>query len=81
MRPSLQRVKCVGSFSFECNQTTDQDIQGASPEMITLLKDLRKVVVTGFVGGSNLVKIQEQLGVSGNKGMFPITMMFVVHIS
>ncbi|KAK9467042.1 phosphomannomutase SEC53 [Lipomyces arxii] len=34
----------------------------ASPEMITLLSELRKKVAIGFVGGSDLVKQQEQLG-------------------
>lgn len=38
--------------------------------MIAILKDLRKVVATGFVGGSDLNKIQEQLGVTGNNGEF-----------
>lgn len=33
--------------------------------MLQLLKELRKRVVIGFVGGSNLEKIQEQLGSTG----------------
>lgn len=32
------------------------------------MRDLRKKVVIGFVGGSDLSKIQEQLGVTGNNG-------------
>lgn len=36
--------------------------------MIGLLRDLRKQVAIGFVGGSDLSKIQEQLGVSGSNG-------------
>lgn len=36
--------------------------------MIALLREVRKKVVIGFVGGSDLVKIEEQLGVAGNKG-------------
>ena len=43
--------------------------QSASTEMIDLLRELRKKVVTGFVGGSDLSKIQEQLGVTGNNGL------------
>lgn len=34
--------------------------------MLELLKELRKKVVIGFVGGSDLVKITEQLDVTGN---------------
>jgi phosphomannomutase len=36
--------------------------------MIKLLRDLRKKVVIGFVGGSDLGKISEQLAVGGNDG-------------
>ncbi len=36
--------------------------------MISLLNTLRKELVIGFVGGSDLNKIQEQLGVTGNNG-------------
>ena len=43
--------------------------QSASTEMIDLLRELRKKVVTGFVGGSDLSKIQEQLGATGNNGL------------
>lgn len=39
--------------------------QSATPEVIQLLRDLRKKVVIGFVGGSDLVKITEQLSVHG----------------
>lgn len=36
--------------------------------MIQLLRDLRKKLVIGFVGGSDLVKIREQLEVAGSDG-------------
>jgi phosphomannomutase len=36
--------------------------------MIDLLRALRKKVVIGFVGGSDLVKITEQLTVAGSNG-------------
>lgn len=42
--------------------------QDVSPEMLDLLQQLRKKVVIGFVGGSDLPKQQEQLGVHGRKG-------------
>jgi Eukaryotic phosphomannomutase len=41
-------------------------LQSASPEMLELLKELRKKLAIGFVGGSDLAKITEQLTVNGN---------------
>lgn len=41
-----------------------------SSEMAEALRDLRKKVVIGFVGGSDLVKISEQLSVNGSNGVF-----------
>jgi hypothetical protein len=42
--------------------------QEASQEMIYTLRALRKKFVIGFVGGSDMVKILEQLSVGGNDG-------------
>ena len=42
--------------------------QSASVEMIQLLRALRKKVAIGVVGGSDLVKISEQLAVDGATG-------------
>ena len=39
-----------------------------SQEMLDTLLALKKKVVIGFVGGSDLVKITEQLQVSGHNG-------------
>jgi phosphomannomutase len=36
--------------------------------MIQILRDIRKKVVIGFVGGSDLAKITEQLTVGGSDG-------------
>ena len=58
---------------FDVDDTLTPARQSASPEMIRLLRDLRKQVIIGFVGGSNLAKIQEQLGVSGNNGALTLT--------
>ena len=44
--------------------------QQATNEMIELLRQLREQVVIGFVGGSDLVKISEQLSVNGINGAF-----------
>ncbi|KAK1232727.1 Phosphomannomutase 1 [Marasmius sp. AFHP31] len=43
--------------------------QPAQPEVIEVLKELRKKVVIGFVGGSDLVKISEQLSINGEKAL------------
>jgi len=41
-----------------------------SPEIIELLRALRKKAIIGFVGGSDLAKITEQLAVDGNNSAF-----------
>ncbi|THU91510.1 eukaryotic phosphomannomutase [Dendrothele bispora CBS 962.96] len=51
---------------FDVDGTLTPARQPASPEMLQVLKDLRKKVVVGFVGGSDLVKISEQLSVNGS---------------
>ncbi|KAG2129056.1 eukaryotic phosphomannomutase, partial [Suillus bovinus] len=48
---------------FDVDDTLSPPRQKASPEIIQLLRDLRKQVAIGFVGGSDLVKISEQLSV------------------
>ena len=42
--------------------------KGAEPEMVQMLRDLRKKVAIGFVGGSDIEKIKEQLNVHGMDG-------------
>ena len=37
-------------------------MQAVSPEMLQILSELRHKVAIGYVGGSDLVKQQEQLG-------------------
>lgn len=39
--------------------------------MLVILEKLRQKVAIGFVGGSDLVKQQEQLGVNGLNGIHP----------
>ncbi|KAH9995604.1 eukaryotic phosphomannomutase [Russula vinacea] len=51
---------------FDVDGTLSLARQSASPEMLELLKELRKKLVIGFVGGSDLVKITEQLTLNGN---------------
>jgi len=43
-------------------------VQDASPEMLAILQKLRTKVAIGYVGGSDMAKQQEQLGVGGHKG-------------
>jgi len=47
---------------FDVDGTLSLARQHASPEMLALLRQLREKVAIGFVGGSDLVKITEQLG-------------------
>jgi phosphomannomutase len=42
--------------------------QKVSVEMLELLKELRKKTVIGFIGGSDFVKITDQLSLAGNNG-------------
>jgi phosphomannomutase len=46
---------------FDVDGTLSLARQQATPEMIQTLRELRKKLVIGFVGGSDLVKITEQL--------------------
>ncbi|OAX38976.1 eukaryotic phosphomannomutase [Rhizopogon vinicolor AM-OR11-026] len=48
---------------FDVDGTLTPARQSASPEIIQLLRALRKNIAIGFVGGSDFVKISEQLGV------------------
>ncbi|KZP26640.1 eukaryotic phosphomannomutase [Athelia psychrophila] len=50
---------------FDVDDTLTPARQPASPEMITLLRELREKVTIGFVGGSDLPKISGQLAVAG----------------
>ncbi|KAJ1306879.1 hypothetical protein OPQ81_007864 [Rhizoctonia solani] len=51
---------------FDVDGTLTPARQSASPEMIQILREVRKKVVIGFVGGSDFVKISEQLSVGGS---------------
>ncbi|KAG9014335.1 Phosphomannomutase [Tulasnella sp. JGI-2019a] len=50
---------------FDVDGTLSPARQHASQEMLDLLKEIRKKVVIGFVGGSDFAKISEQLAVPG----------------
>jgi len=51
---------------FDVDGTLTPARQDVSLEMLEILKELRKKVVIGFVGGSDLVKISEQLSINGS---------------
>ncbi|KAG7443659.1 eukaryotic phosphomannomutase [Guyanagaster necrorhizus] len=51
---------------FDVDGTLTPARQAASPEMIQVLRELRTKIVIGFVGGSDLAKISEQLSVDGS---------------
>lgn len=53
----IELYRCMSFFLSFSNQKAD-------PEMLEFMQKLRKVVTVGIVGGSDLVKIQEQLGES-----------------
>jgi len=52
---------------FDVDGTLTPARQAASLEMIELLRNLRKKVAIGVVGGSDFVKVSEQLSVHGAK--------------
>ncbi|KAL1595929.1 Phosphomannomutase 1 [Paraconiothyrium brasiliense] len=56
---------------FDVDETLSKARKFAKPEMLQLLSELRHKVAIGFVGGSNLVKQQEQLG-----GNIDVTTLF-----
>ncbi|TDL23691.1 eukaryotic phosphomannomutase [Rickenella mellea] len=54
---------------FDVDETLSPARRAASPEMMSLLRELRKKCVIGFVGGSDLGKIVEQLSVGGKNAL------------
>ncbi|MCJ1400700.1 Phosphomannomutase [Xylographa trunciseda] len=57
---------------FDVDGTLSPARRSASPEMLTLLSALRHKCAIGYVGGSDLVKQQEQLGTPA----LPVTTLF-----
>ncbi|GMP61556.1 hypothetical protein CsSME_00023971 [Camellia sinensis var. sinensis] len=49
---------------FDVDGTLTAPRKVVTPDMLDFMKELRKVVTVGVVGGSDLVKISEQLGKS-----------------
>jgi phosphomannomutase len=63
---TLTPARQVRILSVSLPTRANMSLQSASDEILDLLKELKKKVVIGFVGGSDLVKITEQLTVTGN---------------
>lgn len=55
---------------FDVDGTLSPSRKTASPEMLNLLQELKKKVVIGYVGGSDLAKQVEQLGENAAKEFF-----------
>lgn len=55
---------------FDVDGTLSPSRKTATPEMIELLRKLKKKVVIGYVGGSDLAKQMEQLGEDAAKSLF-----------
>lgn len=53
---------------FDVDGTLTPARKDVTPEVVSALKKLRQFTATAFVGGSDLVKIEEQLGATGEKG-------------
>ena len=63
------RQVCLLQLLLRCTPLiTHLDEQDASWEMIELLRQVRKRVAIGVVGGSDFVKISEQLSINGTNG-------------
>ncbi|KAJ5625992.1 phosphomannomutase [Penicillium lagena] len=61
--PSLEKRPMKGVIClFDVDETLTKARRSATPEMLALLSQLRHKCTIGYVGGSNLVKQQEQLG-------------------
>lgn len=66
VKPFSERAKPGVLCLFDVDGTLTPARRDVSPEMLTLLSELRERVVIGFVGGSDLPKQQEQLAKSTN---------------
>ncbi|KAI0731293.1 eukaryotic phosphomannomutase [Earliella scabrosa] len=54
---------------FDVDGTLTPARQSITPENLAVLRELRKKVVTGVVGGSDFVKVSEQLSIGGSNAV------------
>ncbi|KAA3462211.1 phosphomannomutase [Gossypium australe] len=59
---ALKKPGLIALFDVDGTLTAPRKV--ATPEMLEFMKELRKLVTVGVVGGSDLIKISEQLGKS-----------------
>ncbi|KAK9076415.1 hypothetical protein SSX86_004749 [Deinandra increscens subsp. villosa] len=59
-RMALRKPGLIALFDVDGTLTAPR--KGVTPKMLKFIQELRKVVTVGVVGGSDLVKISEQLG-------------------
>jgi phosphomannomutase len=69
---TLTPARQVRILFLSLSTNAEMSLQSASAEILDLLKELKKKVVIGFVGGSDLVKITEQLNVRGNNSEYEL---------
>lgn len=70
---SLARQVCPQVVCLLVNEWAKMSLKSASIEILDLLKELRRKHAIGFVGGSDLVKITEQLNVAGRNGTWELS--------
>lgn len=74
VKPISERPQPKTICMFDVDGTLTPARLKASPTMIGHLKALRDVCATAFVGGSDLAKQEEQLGIDGaNSESHPVT--------
>jgi len=65
VKPFTERRFPKSICMFDVDGTLTPARRDATPEMIEAMRKLREYTATAFVSGSDLVKIQDQLGVGG----------------
>lgn len=68
VKPFTERVLPKSICMFDVDGTLTPARDNATPEMMATLKKLRDYTAVAFVSGSDLIKIQEQLGFGGHSG-------------
>ena len=68
VKPFTERKFPKAICMFDVDGTLTPARRDATPEMLETLKRLRGYTATAFVSGSDLAKIQDQLGVGGHNG-------------
>lgn len=68
VKPFAQRRFPKAICMFDVDGTLTPARQDATPQTVALMKKLREYTATAFVSGSDLPKIQDQLGATGENG-------------